>query len=439
MINLMRPILELSVILPGIMLSCFPVKSYFRQPMRKLFSWILPLFTGLCIVGGVLCYQFRISTLPMLTFFLLVAVILYLKMLRLSLWKSGTVILSVCALFACLNSLSRAFHALFLLYFPTEYSELWLCLWAVILYNAMCWLAVAIAYYPAVHSVRTLIDDPNFAQTWYVFWILPLVFVALNLFMVPHYQDTLYTGRVLQGYFVLSITLLILLLWFDAVFLIMAYSLNRNARLQQENQLLSMQQQRYESLKASIEEVRQARHDMRHILLQLSAFADEGNIEKLRSCLSESSSRIANPDMGLCENRAADTVISYYRALAERESIPFCTELDLPEQLPVNEMDACLVLSNLLENALEASLRTTPARRRIRITAYLHSDSLLLIQVENAYDGMIHEKDGVFQSSKRKGDGIGIRSIQHICEKSGGASTFSYQSGVFCARIMICS
>ena len=60
------------------------------------------------------------------------------------------------------------------------------------------------------------------------------------------------------------------------------------------------------------------------------------------------------------------------------------------------------VLSNLLENALEASLRTAPARRKIKLTAYLHSGSLALIQVENTYDGVIREKGGVFQSSKRK-------------------------------------
>ena len=44
----------------------------------------------------------------------------------------------------------------------------------------------------------------------------------------------------------------------------MATSLNRNAKLQQENQFLSMQQQRYENLRTAIEEARQARHDMRH-------------------------------------------------------------------------------------------------------------------------------------------------------------------------------
>ncbi len=60
----------------------------------------------------------------------------------------------------------------------------------------------------------------------------------------------------------------------------MAISINRNVRLQQENQLLSMQQQRYESLKAAIEETRQARHDLRHQLCQLAALAEERGILK---------------------------------------------------------------------------------------------------------------------------------------------------------------
>lgn len=177
---------------------------------------------------------------------------------------------------------------------------------------------------------------------------------------------------------------------------------------------------------------------MRHQLNQISALAETGDLERLKSYLEKNISRI--PDLGIhfCENHAADSVIGYYCALAKREGIPFYAKLDLPQTLPVDEINMCLVLSNLLENALEASIRTAPDRRQIKITAYLHAERLLLIEVENAYDGEIREKDGVFQSSKRKGNGVGIQSIQHIAEKSGGASTFTYQNGAFCAKVMLC-
>ena len=436
--DVLRPILELTVVFPGLLLAYFPVRSYLKQSSAKLAVWEVPLLFGLCLGGGLFCYHFGLSTAFPLLLITIVTIFLYLKTLRLSLWKSGTIALAVCAVFACLNSLSRAVGTVITIRLQLPPDKPWFCFSACIFYNVICWLTAAAAYYPATHAVRAMVEDDNFAQTWYVFWVLPLVFIALNLFMIPKYADTLYTGRVLQGYFVISITLLFLMLFFNAIFLLMAISINRNVRLQQENQLLSMQQQRYESLKAAIEEARQARHDLRHQLCQLAALAEEGNLEKIKAYLSGAVSRIPSLEMHFCENRAADSVVGYYCALAKREQIPFSVQLDLPECLPVDEIDLCLVLSNLLENALEASLRTAPARRRIELTAYLHGNSLALIQVENTYDGVIREKGGVFQSSKRKGDGVGLQSVRHIAEKSGGVNTVTYQDGLFCVKVMLC-
>ena len=431
------PILELSVVLPGLLLAYFPVCSYLKQTPCKLCAWLLPLMTGLCVGGGLLCYSFRVSTALASACLTLLAIVLYVRTLRISLWKSGTIALSVCAVFACVNSLSRAVSASIVMRTQLPSDEPWFCLGACVFYHAVCWLAAAAAYYPSTHAVRAMVEDDNFAQTWYVFWVLPLVFILLNLFMIPRYQSTLQTGRVLQGYMVLSIALLVLLFWFNAIFLLMANSLNRNARLRQENQLLSMQQQRYESLKTAIEEARQARHDMRHQLNRISALAEEGDMDALKAYLAKTVARIPNLDMHFCENRAADSVVGYYCALAKREDIPFRAQLDLPQTLPVDEIDMCLVLSNLLENALDASLRTAPERRQIKITAYLHAERLLLIEAENTFDGEIKEKDGVFRSSKRKGPGVGIQSVRHIAEKTGGASTFSYQDSTFTAKVML--
>ena len=436
--DILRPILELTVVFPGLLLAYFPVRSYLKRSPKRLAAWAVPLLLGLCLGGGLLCYRFGCPTALPLLLITLAAILLYLKTLRISLWKSGTIALTVCAVFACLNSLSRAIGTAITLrqQLPPEGS--WFCFAACIFYNAVCWLITAAAYYPATHAVRTMVEDDHFAQTWYVFWVLPVVFILLNLFMIPRYPTTLQTGRVLQVYIGMSIALLFLMLFFNAIFLLMAISINRNVRLQQENQLLSMQQQRYESLKASIEEARQARHDLRHQLCQLAALAEEGNLEKIKAYLSDAVSRIPSLELHFCENRAADGVVGYYCALAKREQIPFSVQLDLPECLPVDEINLCLVLSNLLENALEASLRTAPARRRIELTAYLHGNSLALIQVENTYDGVIREKDGVFLSSKRKGDGVGLQSVRHIAEKSGGVSTVTYQDGLFCAKVMLC-
>lgn len=433
----MRPILEIAVIIPGMLLAYLPVKACLRQAPFKLGLWMFPLLLGISLSGGIVCYYFQIMTTLFLIPVLLFLMLLYHKTLQISIWKSSSIFLAVCAVFACVKSLSRAVNAIMIFEPDIAEKQLWLCVKAGIFYNLICLSFVLIAWYPATHMVRILIADENFAQTWYIFWILPLIFIGLNQFMVPKYQSTLYTGRILQIYIVVSIVLLIILTLFYAIFLMMALSLNKNARLQQENHFLSLQQARYENLCSAIEEARQARHDIRHHFLQLSSLAEKGDLEKIKEYLSNANSKIPDYNLHFCENQAADSVISHYAALAKRENIPFQANAALPAHISIDQIDMCLVLSNLLENALEASLKAKPFNRRIHAEVYLHHKHLLLIQVENTFEGKIQEKNHIFQSSKRPGNGVGIQSVRHIAEKSGGDSSFTYENGVFTAKIML--
>ena len=140
--------------------------------------------------------------------------LIYHKTLKISVWKSVSIFLAVFAVFTCVKSLSRAVNALMTADLHITENELWLHTGAGIFYNVICLLFVLAAWYPALHGVQTMVADENFAQTWYVFWILPVIFIGVNLFMIPKYRSTLYTGRVLQCYIVFSLVLLIILLLF---------------------------------------------------------------------------------------------------------------------------------------------------------------------------------------------------------------------------------
>ena len=214
--DILRPILELLVVLPGLLLGYFPVKTYLKQSPGRLAAWLFPLMACLCIGSGLACYRLHASTVFALAGVALAAICLYTGTLTISLWKSGTIALSVCAVFACVNSLSRAVSAAIIRNLQLPPDGPWLCLGACVFYNAVCWVIVLAAYYPATHTVRAMVEDDNFAQTWYVFWVLPLAFILLNLFMIPRYQSTLQTGRVLQGYIVLSSALLVFMFCFLA-------------------------------------------------------------------------------------------------------------------------------------------------------------------------------------------------------------------------------
>lgn len=75
--DLLRPILELTVVFPGLLLAYFPVRSYLKQPPARLAAWAVPLLLGLCLGGGLLCYCFNSPTALPLLVITLAASLLY--------------------------------------------------------------------------------------------------------------------------------------------------------------------------------------------------------------------------------------------------------------------------------------------------------------------------------------------------------------------------
>ena len=97
MADILRPVLELSVIIPGILLAYLPVKSYLKQTPFKLTAWLLPLLLGICIFGGAVCCAFHFPTRWVLFPLLPVIMLIYHKTLKISVWKSVSIFLAVFA------------------------------------------------------------------------------------------------------------------------------------------------------------------------------------------------------------------------------------------------------------------------------------------------------------------------------------------------------
>ena len=433
MADILRPIIETAVIFPGLFLAYLPMKQHLRISKRKLAAIGIPCLILFCIICGSFCWLFRINALWLFIPILSAVCAVYHLTLKINFWKAISIILAVCGVFACLASVSKAFDSML----APDNPDPWFCLGAAIIYNVMCWGFVALSFYPATHAAYNLLEDEGIAQTWYIFWILPSVFIAINFFMIPLNPNILFQGRIMQGYIVISLTFLSLLILFYVLFYLMAKSLNRNNALKQENQFLSMQQSQYERLCTAIEETKQARHDMRHHFSALSTLADKKEWQELKSYLDSAVENIPNAELNLCDNQAVDGVAGHYCIRYKENDIPYSIEIDLPQMLPISEIDICVVIANLLENALEASLRTDKPRRFVKMKTYLYSDNVVLITVENNFDGIINVHNGIFQSSKRHGDGVGLQSIRRIAEKNGGYCNFTRTENTFCADVML--
>lgn len=89
-----------------------------------------------------------------------------------------------------------------------------------------------------------------------------------------------------------------------------------------------------------------------------------------------------------------------------------------------------------MENAAEACARMTGSARFVRVGSHLQH-GVLTLAVDNSFEGNLRQKDGVFLSSKREGEGIGLSSVAAVAKKYSGGSQFEEKDGVFQASVYV--
>ncbi|MBC8546551.1 sensor histidine kinase [Clostridiaceae bacterium NSJ-31] len=225
-------------------------------------------------------------------------------------------------------------------------------------------------------------------------------------------------------------------LWFD---LADAYRFRLSYAIeleQMEHQLL-MQRDHYRQLSSQVDAARAASHDLRHHMRALSAFAEQGDLAKIRAYLQSYEPRLTAQEIETFSNHPlADALLRYFAPAARRAGATFDVLLALPPDLSFPDDELCILLGNLLENAVEACERQQTGRRFI----YLRGDTAggrFRLVLDNSFDGAVVEKRGRYCSSKRRGFGFGVRSVQAIVEQHGGLCLFEPDGEVFRVSLMI--
>ncbi|MGI6153382.1 MAG: ATP-binding protein [Christensenellaceae bacterium] len=114
---------------------------------------------------------------------------------------------------------------------------------------------------------------------------------------------------------------------------------------------------------------------------------------------------------------------------AAQEELGISTDfrLALPANPGVESVDLCVILGNLLENALNACAAQTKGKKFIRTLAKVEGMEILIC-VENSYDSTIEYSNH---------EGLGIPSVNTIAGKYGGVASFERKDKQFCASVLL--
>lgn len=202
-------------------------------------------------------------------------------------------------------------------------------------------------------------------------------------------------------------------------------------------QMLALQRKQYELLAKRIEEIRTARHDLRQHLTLIQSYLDSGDKQALADYVTAYGKTLPSDTVELyCHNQAVNAIVAYYGEEAKKQGVTFETELDLPRRLFVAEPDLCVVVGNLLENALEA-LRWSGDGAFIRMQAKVRDGEELVLTMDNGPVPRPEFEDGMIVSAKHEGHGIGTQSVKRVADHYDGVVNFSWKDQVFYASVYL--
>ncbi len=177
-------------------------------------------------------------------------------------------------------------------------------------------------------------------------------------------------------------------------------------------------------------------HDRRHFNNTLLALLKDNMIEEAIGFLNKQSNIELAEVKKYCENTVVNAAVSYYIGEAEGKGIVTEVNIDIPNELSVDSMELALVISNLLENAINAC-QALEDERKPKISFVCRNVGRLVVEIINPCKGSIILDEKGYPMTKESNHGIGTKSVLAFAEKNESELLYEIKEEIFSVRMII--
>lgn len=183
-------------------------------------------------------------------------------------------------------------------------------------------------------------------------------------------------------------------------------------------------------------QVRGWRHDYRNHINNMKIQLSQENYDGLSDYLNELADDLDTVDTVIkTGNVMADAILNSKLNVAEKMNVQLNVKANVPEMLPMSDVELCSVLGNMLDNAVEAC-GTLPEEERFMRVYIGKLKGQLYLSVQNSA-GKVRKEKGSYLSTKEGEHGYGLFRIDRVAKKYGGYVNRQNEEGIFATEIMI--
>lgn len=292
--------------------------------------------------------------------------------------------------------------------------------------------AVFTIFYPIIkkqliYTVKPFLNI-NSGNYWKNVWVIPYAMFFMSYFSTPIDSYITSTEQILSRIFMAIATIF------------MCRSIAEDYKRMEEQlgitKQLNIQKEHYAALAAKVEEARKIRHDFKHHLSVISHLAETKNLEDLQKyCDNLIQRQYEDAEIPYTGNTAVDGVLYQYAIVSKKENIKFEIK-GIFQSDGIADIDICVLLGNALDNAVTAC-KIADGDRFITVSSKTDGN-VLIISIQNSFDGIIKQESGKILSRKRRNqEGIGISSMKTICEKYDGTMQTEYKNNIFSVMFLL--
>lgn len=135
---------------------------------------------------------------------------------------------------------------------------------------------------------------------------------------------------------------------------------------------------------------------------------------------------------------AVDLILNYEINKAKNKNVEVNMTIDC-FSCPMKEEEFCIIIGNLMDNAIEATEHVSADKRVIDIDIREPND-MFILKIRNPYDGKLKKHNGKYITTKTHDldmHSLGLRSVERLLQMNNGTMEILDEDGVFSVDIFI--